>query len=97
MHGNTKLSQTQQQMKSNSENLLEICSNQFMLQMIEESTREQNTLDLMFSNEVDLVTMIEVTKSNYSDHDMIELSTNYSITERENMSQRDVRILDLDL
>ena len=54
-----------------------------MLQMIEEPTREENTLDLMFTNEVNLVTMIEVTKSNYSDHNVIEMSTNYSITEKE--------------
>ena len=86
----------QQQMKNKFEKLLEICSNQFMLQMIEESTREQNTLDLMFTNEVVLVTMIEVTKSNYSDHDMIELSTNYSITKKKYMLERDVRIPDLD-
>ena len=49
----------------------------FILQMIEELTREENMLDLMFTNEVNLVTMIEVTKSSYSDHDIIEMSTNY--------------------
>ena len=37
----------------------------------------------MFTNEVSLVTMTEVTKSSYSDHDMIEMSTNYSIIEKE--------------
>ena len=55
-----------------------------MLQMIEEPTREENTLDLMFTNEINLVTQIEVTKSSYSDHNMIEMSTNYSLTEKEN-------------
>ena len=50
--------------------------------MTEVPTREENTLDLMFINEVNLVAMIEVTKSSYSDHDVIEMSTNYSITEK---------------
>ena len=70
--------------KQQFEKLLEICNNQFMLQMIEEPTREENTLDLMFTNEINLVTQIEVTKSSYSDHNMIEMSTNYSFTEKEN-------------
>ena len=38
----------------------------------------------MFTNEINLVTQIEVTKSSYSDHNMIEMSTNYSLTEKEN-------------
>ena len=54
-----------------------------MLQMIEEPTRKENTLDLMFTNEVHLVTMVEVTKSSYSDHNIIEMSTNYLLTEEE--------------
>ena len=69
--------------KQQFEKLYEICSNYFMLQMIEEPTRKENTLDLMFTNEVNLVTMVEVTKSSYSDHDIIEMSTNYSLTEKE--------------
>ena len=58
-----------------------------MLQVIEEPTRKDNMLDLMFTNEVSLVTMIEVTKSSYSDHDMIEMSTNYSLTKKENNTE----------
>ena len=69
--------------KQQFERLLEICGNHFMLQMIEEPTREGNTLDLMFTNEVNLVTAIEVNKSSYSDHDIIEMSTNYSLQEKE--------------
>ena len=37
----------------------------------------------MFTNEINLLTQIEVIKSSYSDHDMIEMSTNYSLTEKE--------------
>ena len=69
--------------KQQFEKLLEICNNQFMLQMIEEPTREGNTLDLVFTNEINMVTMIEVNKSNYSDHNIIEVSTNFSTTEND--------------
>ena len=69
--------------KQQFERLLEVCGDHFMLQMIEEPTRERNTLDLMFTNEVNLVTAVEVTKSSYSDHDIIEMSTNYSLKEKE--------------
>merc|ERR1712002_1421797 len=73
--------------KQQFEGLLEMCDNHFMLQMIEEPTREGNTLDLMFTNEVNLITMVEVNKSNYSDHDIIEMSTNYSEKEKYNTEQ----------
>ncbi len=67
--------------KDQFEKLLSICNNQFMLQIIEEPTREENTLDLIFTNEMSLITKIEVNKTNYSDHNIIEVSTNYTITE----------------
>merc|ERR1712055_981626 len=51
------------------------------LQLIEESTRKNNTLDLMFTNETNLVTMIEVNNFNHSDHNKVEITTNYSTTE----------------
>ena len=69
--------------KQQFEGLIEVCGDHFMLQMIEEPTRKGNTLDLMFTNEVNLVTAVEVTESSYSDHDIIEISTNYSLKERE--------------
>ena len=50
--------------------------------MVEEPTRKENTLDLMFTNEANLVTAVEVNKSSYSDHNIIEMSTNYSLTEK---------------
>ncbi len=54
-----------------------------MLQIIEEPTREENTLDLIFTNEMSLITKIEVNKTNYSDHNIIEVSTNYTTTEHD--------------
>ncbi|CAL4086617.1 unnamed protein product [Meganyctiphanes norvegica] len=47
-----------------------------LVQIIEEPTRKKNTLDLIFTNEVSMFTEIEISKSNLSDHDLIELSTN---------------------
>ena len=42
-----------------------------------------NTLHLMFTNEASIVTAVKVTESSYSDHNIIEMSTNYSLTEKE--------------
>jgi len=52
-----------------------------MLQIIEEKTRGENTLDLIYTNEVGLVTDIDVNKSAISDHNIIEISTNYKLKE----------------
>ena len=52
-----------------------------MLQIIEEPTRGGNTLNLMFTNEVSLMSRIEVNKSKYSDHNIIEVNTSYTTTE----------------
>jgi len=52
-----------------------------MLQVIEEPTREENTLDLLFTNEVSIITEVEVNKSAISDHNRMEINTNYRIRE----------------
>ena len=44
--------------------LMEVCDDQCLVQIIEEPTRGENTLDLIFSNEVSLINDIEVNKSN---------------------------------
>ena len=75
--------------KQQFEKLLEICNNQCMLQIIEEPTREENTLDLVFTNETGMVTMIEVNKSKNSDHDIVEISTNYITKEKDNNKEID--------
>ena len=61
--------------------LMKICDEQCMLQIIEEETRDKNTLDLIYTNEIGLVTDIDVNKSAISDHNKIEVSTNYKIKE----------------
>merc|ERR1711888_570967 len=64
--------------------LIEVCEDQCLVQIIEEPTRGGNTLDLIFTNEISLIKDIEVNKSNKSDHSRVEISTNFIIKE-ENM------------
>jgi len=52
-----------------------------MLQVIEGPTREENTLDLLFTNEVGIIAEVEVNKSGISDHNRIEINKNYRIKE----------------
>merc|ERR1712121_165403 len=66
--------------------LMEVCDDQCLVQIIEEPTRGKNTLDLIFTNEVSLIKDIEVNKSNKSDHSTVEISTNFIIKE-ENMQK----------
>ena len=67
------------------EKLIKICNSPCMLQILEEPTRENNTLDLVFTNETAIATAIEVNKTKISDHNCIEISTNYIIDERPNV------------
>ena len=60
-----------------------------MLQIIKEPTRGKNTLELVFTNETSLITSIGVSKSKLSDHDSIEIGTNYTINK-----QTEVRTID---
>ncbi len=46
-----------------------------LTQVVEEPTREDNTLDLVFTNYPEMFTQIDVTKTNMSDHNIIELTT----------------------
>ena len=47
-----------------------------LIQIIEEPTRVSNTLDLVYTNETSMITQVETIKSNLSDHDRIEITTN---------------------
>ena len=67
--------------KQQFENCLDICNVQFMQQIIEKSSKEGNTQDVIFTIEIIWVTMIEVNKTKYSDHNLIEVSANYITTE----------------
>merc|ERR1711954_456102 len=75
--------------KKQFEKLLDLCDTKCMLQIIKEPTREKNTLELVFTNETSLITSIGVSKSKLSDHDSIEIGTNYTINK-----QTEVRRID---
>merc|ERR1711984_37012 len=62
--------------------LMEVCDDQCLVQIIEEPTRGENTLDLIFTNEVSLIKDIEVNKSNKSDHIRVEITTIFIIKEK---------------
>ena len=47
-----------------------------LVQTIQEPTRDENTLDLVFTNDISLFTQVEVTNTIMSDHDIIEITTN---------------------
>ena len=68
--------------KKQFKDLINICNEQCMLQVIEEPTREENTLDLMFTNESNMVTAVDVNKTWISDHNKIEICTNYIINDQ---------------
>ena len=78
--------------------MMEVMNKYHLVQTVEEKTRKNNTLDLVFTNNVDIITQIDVTGTIMSDHDTIEITTNLGdndkkITNNENEEQMDLRHL----
>ena len=65
------------------ERLNEEMDNFGLVQAIEEPTRGKNTLDLIYTNEISMIIQVEVMKSNLSDHDRVELTTNIKYRKNE--------------
>ncbi|CAL4163585.1 unnamed protein product [Meganyctiphanes norvegica] len=63
--------------------LTEVVDKYNLVQAIEEPTRERNTLDLVFTNDISIFTHIEVLKSSLSDHHQIEVTTNFKTNNRD--------------
>ena len=63
-------------MKSQFNKLIDVMDNHALVQIVEEPTRKENTLDLVFTNNVNMFTNIDVTGSSMSDHKLVELTTN---------------------
>ena len=61
--------------KSQFNKLMEIMDNYHLVQAIEEPTRKENTLDLVFTNEIDIIKQVGVSRTILSDHDLIEITT----------------------
>ena len=62
-----------------------------LIQIIEEATRKENTLDLVYTNDIGIVSHIDVNTSDISDHNKIEITTTYRIKEEKiNKKKQDV-------
>ena len=55
---------------------IEVIDKHHLVQMIEEPTREENTLDLIFTNNPEIITQLDISKTIMSDHNIIEVTTN---------------------
>nr|XP_053651724.1 uncharacterized protein LOC128701829 [Cherax quadricarinatus] len=60
---------------SHSHELLNLCTKFNLNQQIIEPTRLENTLDLIFTNNDDLIRNVTISKTIYSDHNIIEVQT----------------------
>ena len=58
------------------EKLIEVIDKHHLVQMIEEPMREENTLDLIFTNNPEIITQLDISKTIMSDHNIIEVTTN---------------------
>nr|XP_053638194.1 uncharacterized protein LOC128692903 [Cherax quadricarinatus]XP_053638195.1 uncharacterized protein LOC128692903 [Cherax quadricarinatus]XP_053638196.1 uncharacterized protein LOC128692903 [Cherax quadricarinatus]XP_053638197.1 uncharacterized protein LOC128692903 [Cherax quadricarinatus]XP_053638199.1 uncharacterized protein LOC128692903 [Cherax quadricarinatus]XP_053638200.1 uncharacterized protein LOC128692903 [Cherax quadricarinatus] len=61
--------------RSHTQELLNFCNKHTLSQQIVEPTRLENTLDLIFTNNEDLVRNITISKTTNSDHNLIEVQT----------------------
>ena len=59
--------------------LMLLCNDYCLLQIIEDPTRGENTLEIFFTNEVSLINNIEINASSKFDRIKIEISTGYII------------------
>jgi len=62
--------------------MMEIMNKYHLVQTVEEKTRKNNTLDLVFTNNMGIFTQIDVTGTIMSDHDIIEITTNIGDNDR---------------
>ena len=73
-------------------NIMNLASNFNLIQLISEPTRGNNTLDLIFTNEIDLFSSCEISHSALSDHFLIEMSTSIKTDKKdkkENNNEKD--------
>ena len=77
--------------------MMEIMNKYHLVQTVEEKTRKNNTLDLVFTNNMGIITQIDVTGTIMSDHDIIELTINIGDNDRkiENNENKEQTEMDL--
>merc|ERR1712002_1360009 len=73
----------QRQLESLSEQMDELG----LVQVVDEPTRGENTLDLIYTNETSMIMNVESIKSSLSDHDRIEITTNIK-TKKDDESEK---------
>ena len=56
--------------------MLEVVEKFHLIQTVEEATRNENTLDLVFTNNKDIISELDVSNTIMSDHNLIEITTN---------------------
>jgi len=59
-----------------------------MLQVIDKPTRENNILELLYTNEIEMISEIETHKAKLSDHNKIIIQTEYEIKEKRNEEKK---------
>ena len=69
--------------KSQFHKMMEVIDKYHLVQSIEEATRGGNTLDLVFTNEIETFKQVEVARTILSDHDLIEIRTDIEWNEKD--------------
>ena len=68
--------------KSQFHKMMEVIDKYHLVQSIEEPTRKENTLDLIFTNGIEIFKQVEVNRTILSDHDLIEITTDIEWNEK---------------
>ena len=79
----TEVTGTTRDVKSQAHHLFRLCNDYNLSQFVYKRTRKNNTLDLIFTNNEDLVHYMEVTPTIFSDHNIIEVTSRLNITRKE--------------
>ena len=80
--------------KDQFQSLMKICDSYFMLQTIEEATRKEsttgkeNTLDLLFTNEIEMIGDVDANDTPVSDHKYVEIDTGYRMNSWHSISEK---------
>ena len=77
--------------KSQFHKMMEVMDKYHLVQAIEEPTRKENTLDLIFTNGIEIFKQVEVNRTIMSDHNLIEITTDIEWNDKVG-DERDGRI-----
>ena len=59
-----------------------------MVQVIDKPTRENNTLELLYTNEIEIISEVETHKTKLSDHNKVIIQTEYEIKEKKSEERK---------